>query len=127
MTNEQIDKIVNDFLVSFNKMCVNDRKDLLERERTINYEHGSRIKKYRVTHRIKKKKDEWLIEAVSNGFWIFKRKFPLLRIVRNNNRISFYGMFTYDFPDFELHQLKSKLDTYLSNCKKQSYDTFTKS
>ena len=78
-------------------------------------------------HRLKKRNNVWLIEAVSNGFWIFRRKFPLLRIVRYNNMISFYGMFTYDIADFEVNKLKSKLEIYLENCRKQSYDTFTKS
>ncbi len=127
MDNSSLDKIIHEFLPKFNKMCATERRDFLVRERTVNYEHGSRIKKYQVTHQIRKRKNEWLIEGVSNGFWIFKRRFPLLRITRRRNLINFAGVFTSSIHDFKEEQLEEKLNEYLEICKSQPHDVFIKS
>ena len=127
MTDQKIDSIVNKFLADFNKMCEKESKHFLERERTVNYESGTRIKKYKVKHQLKKSKNTWLIEAVSSGFWIFKSKFPLLKISLKNNKITFSGMFTYNFSPFKAELLEEKLAEYMTTCKKQPKDVFTKS
>ena len=58
MNNSRMDVIVEKFLLKLNMMCEKDRRDFLIRERTVNYEYGSSIKTYKVTHRIKKSKNE---------------------------------------------------------------------
>lgn len=128
MNNTNLDRIIEKFLLRFNEMCEKERMDFLSRERTVNYESGSSIKKYKVVHKIRKRKNVWSIDAVSNGFWIFKRRFPLLRISRaRNNSIKFSGMFTNTIQDFKIDQLEEKLNEYLIICKSQPQDVFTKS
>ena len=127
MNDWKLDMLIENFLVRFNKMCERERRDFLNRERTVNYETGSRIKKYKVVHQLRKRDNEWLIEAISDGFWIFKKRFPLLRITREMNKISFAGMFTHTIHDFEVEQLEEKLNEYLKICKNQPEDVFTNS
>lgn len=128
MTEKEITALVEGFLVRFNEMCKTERKDLLQRTATVNYEHGSRLKTYKVKHRLKKGKGVWNIEAVSSGFWIFRKRFPLLSIYKwKNNKIKFLGMYTHNITEFDVSELESKLDLYLTNCKNQSNDTFTQS
>jgi len=127
MDNDKIDKIIIDFLEEFNQMCSTTRRDFLIRERIVNYEYSSSIKRYDITHQIKRKNDEWLIEGVSVIFWIFKKRFPLLRIKRKNNLINFTGLFTHSFPDFEVALIEDKLKEYIEICKEQPEDVFVKS
>ncbi|MBL56693.1 MAG: hypothetical protein CMP61_05855 [Flavobacteriales bacterium] len=127
MKDHQIDSIINNFLNDFNKMCQSERKDFLEREQTVNYEYGSEIKKYKVVYQVRKSKNIWLIEAVNNGFWIFKKRFPLFKITRKKDKINLTGLFTHSIKDFELKDLENKLKLYLSICKNQPNDIFTKS
>lgn len=127
MDNSRLDKTIDEFLSRFNQMCATERRDFLVRERKVNYEHGSRIKTYHVTHQVRKRGNEWLIEAVSSGFWIFKRRFPLLRITKRHNLINFAGIFTSSIRDFKEEQLEEKLNEYLEICKNQPHDVFIKS
>ncbi|PKV48023.1 hypothetical protein ATE84_5316 [Aquimarina sp. MAR_2010_214] len=127
MENEKIDKIIIDFLEEFNHMCTTTRKDFLIRERIVTYEHSSSVKRYNITHQIRRKKNEWLIEGVSTVFWIFKKRFPLLRINRINDKIRFTGVFTSSFLDFDITLIESQLKEYLEICKKQPEDVFAKS
>ncbi|MEW7292473.1 hypothetical protein [Aquimarina sp. 2304DJ70-9] len=127
MENEKIDKIIIDFLEEFNNMCTTTRKDFLIRERIVTYEHSSSVKRYNITHQIRRKNNEWLIEGVSTIFWVFKRRFPLLRINRINDKIRFTGLFTSSFLDFDIQLVESQLQEYLEICKKQPEDVFTKS
>jgi hypothetical protein len=127
MSNEKLDIQIDKFMVRFNIMCRKERRHFLIRQRTVEYEYSSEIKKFEVTYRVKKKRDEWLIEAVSDGFWIFRRRYPLLRITRNDNRIRFAGMFTSTIPDFDINLLEEKLDEYLVICKNQPKNVFTES
>lgn len=126
MNSEKNNQIVNAFLKDFNEMCKTERKDFLIRERVVNYESGSRIKKYNVTYRVRNKKDKWIIEAV-NGFWIFKKKFLLLEITLRGEKINFSGLYTHSIRDFEKSLLEEKLKKYLSICKKTRHDAFVKS
>ncbi len=126
INNSKMDKITQEFLLKLNEMCKNDRRDFLIRERRVNYEHGSEIRKYTVTYRIKKAKNIWIIEAVSSGFWIFKKRFPLLRITKKNTMVNFSGLFTSTISDFKIDQLEDKLHTYLEICKNQPRDVFIK-
>ena len=127
MNNEKIDQTVNAFLKEFNEMCRTERKDFLIRERMVNYESGSSIRKYNVTHRVRRKKNIWIIEAVSSGFWIFRRKFLLLKITLKKNKLNFSGLYTYSILDFEESLLEDKLKEYLNTCKKTPHDVFVKS
>ncbi|KAA1248030.1 hypothetical protein [Aquimarina sp. RZ0] len=127
MENEKIDKIINDFLKEFNQMCTTTRRDFLIRERIVTYEHGSSVKRYDITHQVRRRNNEWLIEGVSSIFWIFKKRFPLLKISRKNDRISFKGLFTAAFSDFDVSLIESKLKEYMEICKKQPKDVFVKS
>jgi len=127
MTNKEIDKILESFLERFNEMCQNEKKHFLYRERTVTYENSTRIKKYQVTYKLKKENNGWTINAVSNGFWVFKKKFPLLRITKTNDQITFSGMFTSTINQFSLDKLEEKLEVYLDICKKQPENVFTKS
>jgi hypothetical protein len=126
MIEQEIDLVISKFLVRFNEMCQNENRAFLIREKTVNYESGSKTKIIKVTYRIKKQPNEWLIEAVDNGFWIFKKRFPLLRINKNNSEFSFSGMFTSSFRNFPQEELEEKLNQYLSICKSQTNNVFTK-
>jgi hypothetical protein len=127
MDTEKIDQTVNTFLEEFNEMCKTERRDFLIRERVVNYESGSSIKKYNVTHRVRIKKNVWIIEAVSSGFWVFKRKFLLLRITIKKDKLNFAGLYTFSILDFEESLLEEKLKEYLNICKKTPHDAFVKS
>lgn len=127
MNHEKIDKTVNAFLEEFNEMCRTERRDFLIRERLVNYESGSSIKRYNVTHRVRRKKNSWIIEAVSSGFWIFRRKFMLFRITVKKDKLNFSGLYTSSILDFEESLLENKLKEYLTICKKMPHDVFVKS
>ena len=72
-----IERVISQFVDAFNLMCKTGRRDFLVRERMVNYESESRIKRYPVEYKMKGKGDEWDIFAESEGFWIFKKNFPL--------------------------------------------------
>jgi hypothetical protein len=127
MNNEKINEIINAFLEEFNEMCKTERKSFLIRERVINYESGSSIKKYNVTHRVRRKNNAWIIEAISSGFWVFRRKFLLLRITIKKDKLNFSGLYTSSILDFEESLLESKLKEYLNICKNTPHDVFIKS
>ena len=127
MTDKEVDAVIARFLVSFNEMCRTERKDFLSRELTVTYETGSRIKTYQVSYRFKRKGNEWLIEAVSSGFWIFKSKFPLLRVKKGKDKMTFLGMFTAKFKPFAPAELEEQLEAYLNTCKSQPKNVFTSS
>lgn len=127
MENTKLNLIIENFLVRFNKMCEVERKDFLLRERLVEYEYSSKIKQFKVSYRLKRSNNEWLLEAVSWGFWIFRRKYPLLRIKRNGNTINFSGMFTYTIAEFNVELIENKLSEYLEICKKQRRNVFIKS
>jgi hypothetical protein len=127
MTEKEIDNIVNDFILRFNEMCEKEKRSFLIRYETVNYEKGSKIKTINVTYRLKKYTNQWLIEAVSGGLCFLKKKFPLLRIIKDQNSIIFSGMFTSDFEPFDIQHLEEKLNEYLIICKNISGDVFTTS
>ncbi|WP_062057933.1 hypothetical protein [Aquimarina longa] len=127
MKNENINRIIETFLSDFNEMCKTNRKDFLLRERMVTYESGSFIKKYNVTYRLKQKNNSWLIEAVSSGFWIFKKRFLLLRITKTNNKINFSGLYTSSIPDFEESLIEEKLKKYIEICKSLPQNAFVNS
>ncbi|GAA3519291.1 hypothetical protein GCM10022393_36830 [Aquimarina addita] len=127
MNYEKIDKTIHTFLEEFNEMCRTERRDFLIRERLVNYESGSSIKKYNVTYRVKRKQNTWTIEAVSNGFWIFRRKFLLLKITPKKNNLNFTGLYTTSIRDFEESLLSQKLKDYLNTCKKLPHNAFVRS
>lgn len=126
MNHENIDKTVNAFLEEFNEMCSTERRDFLIRERLVNYESGSSVKRYNVTHRVRRKKNIWIIEAVSSGFWIFRQKFLLLKITLKKDKLNFSGLYTSSIQDFEESLLEDKLKEYLNICKKMPHDVFIK-
>lgn len=127
MNKENIDNAVNAFLEEFNEMCRTERRGFLIRERLVNFESGSYVKKYNVTHRVRRKKNTWIIEAVTNGFWIFRRKFLLFKITIKKDKINFSGLYTSTIPDFKEPLLEVKLKKYLNICKKTPRNVFVKS
>ncbi|MEZ5038852.1 MAG: hypothetical protein R2828_03140 [Saprospiraceae bacterium] len=127
MQEEQLDSIINTFVRNFNTMCKVHRRDFLIRERTVTYESGESIKKYNVTYIVKKTSHKWKILAVSNGIWIFKKKFPLFEISRAKGKMSINGLFTQSIPDFETSMLAENLEKYLEHCKKLPQDAFVRS
>jgi hypothetical protein len=127
MNHQEIDKTIHAFLKEFNEMCSTERKDFLIRERLVNYESGSYIKKYNVTHKVRRKNNSWTVEAMTSGFWIFRRKFLLFKITLKKDKLNFSGLYTSSFPDFEESLLKNNLKKYLNICKKTPRDVFVKS
>lgn len=127
MTEEQIDYIIDAFLVKFNNMCWNERRDFLIRERSVEYESGPKIKKYTVSHIAEKSENEWNIMGITKGFWIFKKKFPLLKINKFGNKISFSGLYTNNITDFDESLLEQKLEQYLETCKNLPQNAFIRS
>ena len=127
MDNNKFNEIVNSFLKEFNEMCSSTRKDFLLRERVVNYESGSSVKRYNITHRVKRKNNTWTIEAVSSGFWIFKKRFLLLRITRNRRNVNFSGLFTPSISNFKDSEIEEKLKEYLKTCKALPQNIFVKS
>lgn len=124
MYEQQLDKIIETFIGNFNKMCKSHRRDFLIRERIVTYESETSIKRYNVTYVVKKSRDKWSILAISHGFWIFKRKFPLFKISRFNGQINFSGLYTSSILDFKESLLKEKLEEYLDCCKKLPQNAF---
>lgn len=126
--DERLNAVVRDFVYHFNEMCRLRRKDLLVRQKTVQYESGSRLQTYQVSYRVKVTKKDWQIYAVSNGFWIFKSKFPLFRIIKLDHKLSFAGLYTEDLASIPIsaNQLKEQLDRYLHKCEKLPQDAFTK-
>lgn len=127
MLEEQLDQIIETFVHNFNTMCKEHRRDFLIRERTVTYESGDTIKTYNVTYIVKKTSDKWKILAVNNGFWVFKKKFPLFEISRAKGKMGFNGLFTQSIPDFETSMLAENLEKYLEHCKKLPQDAFVRS
>ena len=124
---KDFDHIITNFLVRFNQMCTTERKDFLIRERWATYESGKKLERYNVSYRLKSSLDKWKVEAVTKGFWIFRKKFPLLEITRKKGIVNFSGMFTYSIPDFNENELEKKLEEYLAICKSVPQDVFIKS
>lgn len=124
MREHEIETIARDFVFKFNRMCQSERRNFLVKKRNITYETGTQVKTYHVNYQIRKRRNAWQVDAVSDGFWIFKKRFPLLRISQNQGKIRFSGPFTADISDFEPKLLKQKLDEYMEICKKQPADVF---
>ncbi|THB80112.1 MAG: hypothetical protein D3926_08775 [Desulfobacteraceae bacterium] len=123
-----MDGIISEFVDAFNRMCRDNRRDFLIRERVVTYESGSRIKQYQVRYMVKQKKNKWEIYAQSKGFWIFKSKFPLIRIEKKHDQVLISGMFTEAIASpFDPSELKAKLDQYLIICQNLPKDAFVRS
>lgn len=128
MTDTDFEDIVKAFAVKFNEMCQTERKDFLIREKLVTYESGSEMKRYGVTYEVKKSGDVWKVDAVSDGFWIFKSRFPLLEVHRKESGMAtLKGMYTKTFGDFEEALLEEKLEAYMAVCKALPQDAFIKS
>ena len=126
MTEAAIEKLISSFLKDFNKMCDTERKDFLIREKLVTFESGTSIKKYNVTYELKSKSDNWSIDAVTKGWWIFKTRFPLLKITRKDQKITFSGLYTESIKPFDSANLKENLDKYISICKALPQDAFVR-
>lgn len=118
MTNNEIDTILGKFISQFNAMCRSERKDFLLRERTVNYESSSSVKTYYINYEMKRYNNTWKIYGVSeNGFWIFKKKFPLLDLVKSQDKIIFKGLYTSTIPTATADNFQECLDKYIEVCK----------
>lgn len=126
MNEEQIEQVIQGFLNDFNEMCKSMGREHLIRERTYNYESGPRTTKrsYKVTYVAKKRGRHWKITGKSEGFWIFRRTFPLFKIMQSNDKFTFKGLYVKNMTDFGADQLKEKLDEYLNICKNLPHDVF---
>ncbi|MEL6654541.1 MAG: hypothetical protein AAFQ87_27450, partial [Bacteroidota bacterium] len=91
---DELEPVINSFIKGFNKMCQEGRKDLLLRERMVEYESGPRKEQYKIRYEAKRRKDGWQVRGVTKGFWIFKQKFPLMEIKVLPGTVSFKGLFT---------------------------------
>ena len=127
MNEEQFDRIINTFVTDFNRMCSSERKDFLIREKKVQYEDGPRIKRYNVTYEVKKSGKTWKIQAVSSGFWIFKKRFPLLTIQWKKGEFHLKGLYIKDMKRFEDSLLGSKLSKYLEKCRSLPQNAFIRS
>ncbi|MEM1136271.1 MAG: hypothetical protein AAGI07_10570, partial [Bacteroidota bacterium] len=101
MTDSDFNNTIKTFLKDFNEMCRADRKDFLIREKLVTYEHSTRTQRYEVTYRVRSKSNIWFIEAVTDGFWIFKKRFPLIRITRNKDMVDITGVHTGSIRNFK--------------------------
>ena len=125
--NPSIEATVDQFIKDFNTMCKTTRKDLLVRERVVQYETGSGIRKYNITYKAKKGKNKIDIVGETAGFWIFKSKFPLFSIQQVQGKLKFSGLYTSKFTVMEESELKQNLQKFLEICEKLPKDAFTKS
>jgi hypothetical protein len=126
MTDEAIDEAIDIFIVNFNEMCKEDRRDFLVREREVMYEATKSIKQYKVTYKAKKRRRHKEIYAQS-GFWIFKRKFPLFKITQKDKMIQFEGLYTDSFSSFPDNKITENLQLFLETCKKLPKNAFINS
>ena len=125
--DNDMSQTLNDFVERFNSMCKTERKDFLLRERLVNYESGSSIKTYYITYVLKEQKDRYRVIGLSNGgFWIFRKRFPLLDIEIKGNELKFKGLYTSTIPTATKETLKECLDKYLDICKKLPQNAFIK-
>ncbi|MFK7924312.1 MAG: hypothetical protein AB8H47_20310 [Bacteroidia bacterium] len=125
----ELEPVVNSFIVGFNKMCHEGRKDHLLRERMVQYESGPRKVQHKVSYQAKKRSDGWQIRAVTKGFWIFKKKFPLMEIKVQPGTISFKGLFTQDLKPVDPNPdaLYAELQRYIGICQALPQDAFLNS
>ena len=126
MTHEAFHEAVVAFVLKFNKMCEQERKDFLVREYTVNYESGPSIQQHSVTYKVSNDGDVWEVNA-ERGFWVFKSKYPLIRITKDGDMASISGLYTKALGDFEASQIEEKLDAYIEICRKLPQDAFVKS
>lgn len=126
---DELAPVVESFIVGFNKMCQEGRKDHLLREKMVEYESGPRKVHYKVSYEAKKGKGGWQIRAVTKGFWIFKKKFPLMEIKVQAGTISFKGLFTEDLNPVDPNpdDLYTELQRYIGICKALPQDAFLNS
>ncbi len=116
---DELAPVVESFIVDFNKMCREGRKDHLLRERVVQYESGPERVQYKVTYEAKKRKTGWQVRAVTKGFWIFKKKFPLMEINVQPGTISFKGLYAQGLKPIDINpdELKRELNSYIKTCK----------
>lgn len=124
MTEGFIDKSINKFILEFNNICISKRKDFLLRERASTYEGRTTVKKYKVIYKVEKKTSRWDIYAESKTLFIFKKKFPLFRILNNDGMIMFEGLFTKNFKPFKAQDIDTYLNQYIENCMNKPHNAF---
>ena len=129
MTEQEIEAIINEFLEGFNLMCAESDRAMIIRERTYNYESGpsTTTQRYDVTYMVKKRGKSWKIFAQSKGFWIFKKRFPLVQVKRIQERYTLEGLYVKGMAPFEPTELKQKLEDYTETCKNLPRDVFINS
>lgn len=129
MSEEEIEKTISSFLPGFNAMCKAENKNIIIREYTTNYESGPKTvtKRYEVNYVFKKARKGWKIYAQSNGFWIFKKRFPLVSIVMRKDGLALEGLYVKGISTFPASELKEKLEEYTEICKKLARDIFVNS
>jgi len=126
---DELEPVVKSFITGFNKMCREGRKDHLLRERMVEYESGPEKVQYKVSYEAKKRKKGWQVRAVTKGFWIFKKKFPLMEINVQDGTVSFKGLFTQDLNPVDAHpdDLYKELQRYIGICKDLPPNAFVNS
>ncbi len=127
MNNERFHIIVESFVKEFNKMCKAERKDLLIRERMVEYEYNSELKRYSVKYIVRKWRSTWRIEAVGRGFWIFRARFPLIKIKKSDHFVTVTGLYSQSISKFDVNLIDQKLKEYLLICKRLPRDVFIRS
>lgn len=125
MSDEEIETILAKFLLSFNEMCKENNRAVVLREKTVNYEAGPQTytSRYEVTYKAKKSGTKWKIRAESKGFWIFKKRFPLFKLIRLKDKLAMEGLYVKILP-FETAELEGQLNDYTEKCKNLARDIF---
>ncbi|GEM_PF-4956778 len=125
MSDVEIEKTLNKFLADFNRMCKENNRAVVIREKTVNYEAGPRTytRRYEVIYKAKKSGSKWKIRAESSGFWIFKKRFPLFNLVRKKDKLVMEGLYVKVLP-FSSDELEKQLSDYTEKCKNLARDIF---
>ena len=84
------------------------------------------IKKY-VKYIVRKWRRTWRIEAVGRGFWIFRARFPLLKIKKYDHVVKVSGLYSNSISEFKVNLIDEKLKEYLLICQRLPRDVFIRS
>ncbi|WNJ18387.1 hypothetical protein [Pontibacter sp. G13] len=127
MSEESFEAILEDFVEAFNVMCKTQRRDFLVREKVVDTETGPEVIRRKVTYRVRKSFGKWQVEAVTKGFWIFRRKYPLLKFAREEDVTEIWGLYAKELGKVHDDDLAEALRGYQEKCRKLPHNAFVRS
>jgi hypothetical protein len=125
--NQNSEPIVQTFVASFNRMCWETGRNYLLRTKNSKNETSKNPSREKVVYKSRATDNGWEIFAESRFLFLFKRRYPLLKInLTITGKIVFEGLFVSQMPAINQNaaELQAALQNYLNYCRNSPEEAF---